>query len=205
MSRILFFLIVSVQCHLGATIIFLNGTSSAGKSSLSRAFLEKVDDLYLHTGLDHFLWNLSPFFFDHDHEEKCGYHLVYGVGGDPQSIGLVKDQIAKDFTKAIHRAMLALAESGVNMIIEEALFDVEDYLDYLEVFKDQPFFFIGVDASLEVLEKREALRTDRMVGIARGLREAVHEGKNYDLMVDTTSITPSEAADQIIAFIHKHF
>ena len=38
-----------------ANVILLNGTSSAGKSTLARAIQDAMDEPYLHTGLDHFL------------------------------------------------------------------------------------------------------------------------------------------------------
>src|SRR5919199_1570993 len=36
-------------------IVFLNGTSSAGKSSIAQALQEVMEAPYLHTGIDHFL------------------------------------------------------------------------------------------------------------------------------------------------------
>jgi chloramphenicol 3-O-phosphotransferase len=39
-----------------ARVIYLNGTSSAGKSTIARALHERLDDLYLDVPLDVFLW-----------------------------------------------------------------------------------------------------------------------------------------------------
>ena len=36
-------------------IVVLNGTSSAGKTSIARALQEIMETPYLHTGIDHFL------------------------------------------------------------------------------------------------------------------------------------------------------
>jgi chloramphenicol 3-O phosphotransferase len=43
-----------------ARVIYLNGTSSAGKSSIARALQAKLDDLYLHVPLDVFLQMVPP-------------------------------------------------------------------------------------------------------------------------------------------------
>ena len=36
-------------------IIFLNGTSSSGKTVISKALQVIMDEYYIHTGLDHYL------------------------------------------------------------------------------------------------------------------------------------------------------
>jgi len=190
--------------HPSSTIIFLNGTSSAGKSSIAHALQERLDDLYLHTGLDHFLWVLSPCFFDHNQEDKCGFRIIQGVGEDPLAVALTKQPEGKRFAFAIHRAMLELAEMGMNLIIEEALFDEDDFQDYLNLFHNYRVYFIGVDADEEVLEQREKLREDRRAGIAKGLRKVVNRNKTYDLTIDTTFISQEEAAERIIQYMKEN-
>ena len=41
-------------------VIYLNGTSSAGKSSIARALQERTDELYLHVQLDVFMQMVPP-------------------------------------------------------------------------------------------------------------------------------------------------
>ena len=36
-------------------IIFLNGTSSSGKTTIAKALQEIMEGYYIHTGIDHFL------------------------------------------------------------------------------------------------------------------------------------------------------
>jgi chloramphenicol 3-O phosphotransferase len=45
------------------TVIFLNGTSSAGKSSIAKVLQETLDGYFIHTGIDHFIERLPPRFF----------------------------------------------------------------------------------------------------------------------------------------------
>src|SRR5215210_7269944 len=45
------------------TVIFLNGTSSAGKSSIAKILQETMDGYFIHTGIDHFIERLPPKFF----------------------------------------------------------------------------------------------------------------------------------------------
>ncbi len=45
------------------TILFLNGTSSSGKTSLIKAIQEKFDEPFLDMGLDKFIWMLPKRYF----------------------------------------------------------------------------------------------------------------------------------------------
>jgi len=56
-----------------ANIIFLNGTSSSGKTAIAKALQEIMDGYYLHTGIDHFL-------------ERAPKKIhVFSDGGNPSS------------------------------------------------------------------------------------------------------------------------
>ena len=46
--------------------------------------------------------------------------------------------------------------------------------------------YVGLKASLDALEKREAERGDRMLGSARLFFQKVKFGKHYDLELDTS-------------------
>ena len=52
-------------------------------------------------------------------------------------------------------------------------------------------------APLEVLEAREASAADRLPGLARWQYPRVHKGIDYDLEVDSSSLTPLECARRI--------
>lgn len=56
---------------------------------------------------------------------------------------------------------------------------------------------------MNVAEQRERDRKDRMIGLARGLHEIVHANKTYDLEIDTSKVTPEEAANMIHAYVRS--
>jgi len=58
-------------------------------------------------------------------------------------------------------------------------------------------FFVGITAPLDVIEAREAERKDRQAGTARAQYEQMQKYE-YDLLVDTSLLSPDMAADLII-------
>ena len=55
------------------TVIFLNGTSSAGKTSLVEHLQEQLDEPFLHIGIDHFLFMLPNRYRMDGKESYLGY------------------------------------------------------------------------------------------------------------------------------------
>ncbi len=82
------------------------------------------------------------------------------------------------------------------MIVDEVLLGAEkaEYADLLAPFD---LFRVGVVAPLDVLEERERLRGDRLIGLARAQYDTVHMGITYDLTVDTSRASPMECANRI--------
>ena len=66
------------------TIILLNGTTSAGKTTIGRALQEVMDDPFLLSGFDHFQSTLPPGFVtitEDPSEMSSGVVAIYGDGG----------------------------------------------------------------------------------------------------------------------------
>jgi chloramphenicol 3-O phosphotransferase len=173
------------------TIIFLNGCTSSGKSSLAKALQETLSGLWLVSGIDAAI-GMAPlrlhhhpdgFFFDTDEEGLV--RLNFGVEGQA-------------LLAAHRRAAAALAQRGVNLILDEVLATPDMRPLWLEALKDQEVWFVGVHCDLDELERREIARGDRRVGQARGQFGKVHQGMVYDINVDTTN-TPTRGAVQQIA------
>lgn len=96
-----------------------------------------------------------------------------------------------------------LAASGNNLIIDEVLFDEEALKDYVQYLKIHTVYYIGVFCDLEVMQEREVLRRDQCIGLSKDQIDRVYQGtlNAYDFKVDTTSISPFEAARLILKFI----
>jgi chloramphenicol 3-O phosphotransferase len=174
-----------------ARVIYLNGTSSAGKSSIVRALQERLDELYLHVQLDVFMQMVPPHGWDRaggmvitprpDH----GLHVDFGPLCQPLFSGF-------------HRSLGALAAAGNQLIVDDVLLERRWLRDAVEALAEHEVCFVGVHCPVDVAEARERERPDRAQGIARGQYDLVHAHRFYDVQVDTSVLTPERCAQRIL-------
>lgn len=178
-------------------IIFLNGCGSSGKTSIAKAIGHESPELWLSFGVDKFI-DMIPFgrqepylkFIPGQNERGPTMHVESGAEG------------AKLFSVMPQFAEI-LASSGNNLIIDEVLFDEEALKAYVQHLKAHTVYYIGVFCDLAVMQEREVLRRDRCIGLSNDQIDRVHQGalNSYDFKVDTTAISPFEAARLILKFV----
>jgi chloramphenicol 3-O phosphotransferase len=156
-------------------IVFLNGTSSSGKSSIAEQLLLMLDPPHFHMSVDAFngmrakqkTWSLAP----------AGLKAVLGR------------------TRAgFHRAVAGMAEAGNDVVVDHVLSERWRLLDCLAVLAGYEVVFVGVHCSAPELARRERARGDREVGQAAAQLRAVHGHGIYDVECDSTSASPRDCA-----------
>lgn len=158
-------------------IILLNGTSSSGKSSIVSSLLKKLDDLYFVFGVDKFLEPSMP--------PKLNMEL-------PEHLEAIDKAIS-----GFNGALSAYAKHIDHMIIDYVTQNPNWIHEVARSFANADVFFVGVTAPLDVIEAREAKREDRQPGTARAQYEQMQKYE-YDLLIDTSILSPDMAADLII-------
>lgn len=146
-------------------IILLNGTSSAGKSTLAKAIREALAE---------------PFcYFASDQLADAGFRPSKQKVRD---FG-VRDERNK-FFDGFHRSIAAFADAGNDLIVEHIVEEQgwADQIKHLTAHLD--VFWIGVHAPIEEIELRERKRGDRTIGEGR-YHLKTHDYCNYHLEVDT--------------------
>lgn len=176
-----------------ARIILLNGTSSAGKSSIAKALQDQLARPFLHVRLDDFLAMMPTQLIGH----PDGLRFRAGKEDGRPVTEIECGSNGERLFRGMRRAIAALAAAGNDLIVDEVLlFDaMADYRPLLAPFQ---LHLVGIVAPLAVLEAREIARGDRHVGLARWQYHRVHEGLRYDLEVDSSRATPAECAARII-------
>lgn len=213
MNRILLHLLFAVfvfsgiealeKCPDKQTIIFLNGTSSAGKSSIASK-LQEICHPSLHVGFDNFFVMLSPSYLFGGVNDAQGFSFEQKQD-DKGFISSVKTgPVARELCLGLHRAIKAFADRGFNLIIDEILIAPEDLTDYAELFREYTVYFISVKPPLEVAVQRERERGDRILGFARGMYDLVYSYEFVDLEIDSSKNSPEESARQIIEFVRNN-
>jgi len=178
-------------------VIFLNGCGSSGKTSIAKAVQQESPDLWLHFGVDTFI-DMMPF----GKEEQ---YIKFIPGKNERGPTMHVDSLppsAKLFSVMPHVAELFLTH-GNNLIIDEVLFDEAALNAYARHLKAHRVYYIGVFCDLAVMQERESLRGDRRIGLSNDQIDRVHQGvlNSYDFKVDTTVLSPLEAARLILQYV----
>jgi len=164
---------------MAGLIIFLNGTSSSGKSSIAKELLQILDEPYFHMPVDAF------------HAMRTRREV------GPEEL----PDLLRRTWMGFHRAVAGMAEAGNNVVVDHVLSEDWRLPDCLGLFNASQVVLVGVRCSLEELERREQVRGDRPEGLAAMQFERVHAHGLYDLECDTTTASAADCARQISAFL----
>lgn len=164
-------------------IIFLNGTSSSGKSSLARALQAALAEPFWHFSFDH-LRDSGALPMDRIRRGELDWAAMRPAVFD-----------------GLHRSFGAFAGAGNNLIIEHIV-ENEGWLhDLVRLLAGFDVFYVGVHCPLPELERRERARGDRRPGEAQAdLENDIHQYASYDFEVDTTRPLADNVAAVIAAW-----
>ncbi len=182
-------------------VILLNGTSSAGKTSIAKKLQEQFNEPLLYLGYDHFVTILPDKFLGDSVNSQEGVQYVYK---GEKKVSIKYGPIGKRISKIARQSMKNYVDAGFSIVIDEVLFDNDVLKDYLRLFKRNKVYFVSIKPSLITAEGREKERGDRKLGLARGLYEIVYDNKVYDFEIDSSNMTPTDIAQMILAWIQKH-
>ncbi|MBN8554654.1 MAG: chloramphenicol phosphotransferase [Deltaproteobacteria bacterium] len=157
-------------------IIILNGTSSSGKTSIANELLKILPEYYFLFGVDQFLEKSMPRKINFENESDFNL-ILKSISGFNQSLK-------------------PIAQSVDHFILDHVLHKDEWIKEVALSLKGFETFFVGIQAPLDILEKRELERPNRKPGTARAQFEKINSLK-YDLTVDTSILSPSKAAKTI--------
>lgn len=172
--------------------MLLNGTSSAGKTSISKELINQKEIPFYHLSIDDFYHNYNDFINNKFPDLKPVRKL------DDEVIG----QIIFDPIISVYYATIKLfSEMGLNVIVDTVIENDKWFNDYLDVLFDYPTLFVGVICSKEELARREQIRGDRRIGLANSQFDKVYSFNEYDLEVNTEELSPAECAEKILSLI----
>lgn len=157
-------------------IILLNGSSSAGKSTLAKALQALIEDKrnerYEIVSIDDFLKMATD---DVIYEDD-----VYEISG------LICEKVMEVFS----------ANQGV--IIDHVITSERIFEQLKEAVSPNRLWMVRVTCPLEIIQKREQERKDRCLGSAEASYTYLYPKERYDLTVDTHFMTASECVNRIL-------
>ena len=191
----------------GGRIIFLNGTSSAGKTTLAHELQEQLPALYLHMALDQFRDGLPNKYRGLNAPAGSlgaqGFNVVPVHDAHGVHTAVQFGATGKQMLCGMRRAIASMVKSGTNVIIDDIILEPEFLDDYLEAFAGLYVLFVGVQCPRDVLSARENARPGRFPGTAVGHLEVCHAHGQYDVRVDTSRDLPPVCARQVIDFMQN--
>ncbi|WP_280715630.1 AAA family ATPase [Kitasatospora sp. MAP5-34] len=165
-------------------MIFLNGTSSSGKSSLAAELLRTLDSNYFHLSVDAF----------------------NAMGARRADLFRTPDELATALTRmrqGFHRAIAGMAAGGNNVVVDHVFSERWRLLDCLDVLAGYDVVLVGVRCSLDELRRRELARGDRSPGTAEYQYDRVHSHGVYDVECDTGTTSTEDCARLVRDFLAR--
>lgn len=160
-------------------IIFLNGVTSAGKTSIVEALQEREDIFFYVVANDLFQEMVGDKYLQEDYWKYLSEVIIM----------------------MYHTAKL-YSDMGKNVLIDGILVEREEikphYHRLLEILKENPLDVVQVYCPLDVCRQRNISRGDRYETQSDEQQELMAKDIQYSVRVDTSLYSPAECADRIV-------
>ncbi len=160
-------------------IVFLNGVTSSGKTSIVDALQERDEPFFYVVANDLFEQMVGERFLREDYWKYLSEVIIL----------------------MYHTAKL-YSDLGKNVLIDGILVEREQiaphYARLQEILKDNPLDIVEVYCPLEICRQRNIARGDRYETQSEEQAALMAEGIRYSMRVDTSQNSPEECAAQII-------
>ncbi|MES2749048.1 MAG: chloramphenicol phosphotransferase [Patescibacteria group bacterium] len=162
-------------------IIFLNGASSSGKTSIATLLQQKIELPFWHISIDHL--------------RDAGVLPLERI----RSGEFNWQELRESFFSGFHHSLPQYAKAGNNLIIEHII-ETQEWKQLLtELLKPFDVFYVCLHCELGELERRENHRSDRPIGDARKDFEVLQTlPMHYDLEVNA-ELPVEENVDVILS------
>lgn len=173
-------------------IILINGTSSSGKTTLTKGLQSTLPDLWLEMGIDRFAYALPGFIRGVPTWPQL-FQYVRPAGRPDGPFAIETTPLGQQFVSGMHATVAALADAGLNVIVDHVIFERRWLEECARKWARFEVLFVGVRCPLDVVLRRELERKDRTLGQAEAQFDVIHCWGDYDVEVDTSILAPDEA------------
>ena len=161
-------------------IIWLNGVSSAGKSTLSKILQNRL---------------LEPFYV------LANDMFTNDIVSPVNFINIDIDATYQRALKGMYHAIKGFSDAGINVIVDDVLLSEDGYdrlKQCIKLLYDYPVLFVHVTCPVDELRRREENRGDRDVGQGESQLAILTPQDIYDITVNTYNDSTEICADKII-------
>ena len=165
-------------------IIFLNGVTSSGKTSIVDALQARRDVFFYVVANDLFQEMVGEQYLEEDYWKYLSEVIIM----------------------MYHTAKL-YSDMGKNVLIDGILVERDEikphYEKFKEIMKDSPLDIVEVYCPLDICRQRNIERGDRYESQSDEQAELMSKDIKYSLQVDTSRFSAEECAEQIVKAICK--
>lgn len=165
------------------TIIYLNGVTSAGKSSIVTELRKR---------------KLAFFYLSDDIFEDHIIDIEYNSA-----------EYWKKLAEAVflmYKTAKLFSDHGKTVIIDSMLLEKPEFSPHyetmLKIFSNSPLLLIHIHCPLEICRQRNLSREDRFEMQSHEQDSVMAKNVNYDLEIDTSVLSVQEAAQKLLTFIN---
>ena len=160
-------------------IIFLNGVTSSGKTSIVEALQERDDVFFYVVANDLFQEMVGDKFLREDYWKYLSEVIIM----------------------MYHTAKL-YSDMGKNVLIDGILVERDEikphYQQLMEILKENPLDIVEVYCPLDICRERNIARGDRYETQSDEQHELMAQNIKYSFRVDTSARSPEECAEMIV-------
>ena len=160
-------------------VIFLNGVTSSGKTSIVEALQEREDIFFYVVANDLFEQMVGEKYLREDYWKYLSEVIIM----------------------MYHTAKL-YSDMGKNVLIDGILVEREEikphYEQLLEILRDNPLDIVEVYCPIDICRKRNCMREDRYEMQSEEQLELMTKNIKYSMKVDTSIYSSEECADIIV-------
>jgi len=174
-------------------IIWLNGVSSSGKSTLAVELQKRLSFPYFCIAQDTFTDIIAPW-----------------LSGNFN--GIEADDLWYTAVKAMNHTIKLYSDLGLNVIVDHVVLNQDDgkeqrlHDEYIKMLSDYPLILVQVTCSIDELKRREIERGDREIGNAEWqVKKGLYPSDGYAIVVDTSANSTVECAAIIADFVENMF
>ena len=185
-------------------IIFLNGSSSSGKTSISKAIQYLIDQPFLTLGVDTFIAMMPHKYLSYGEKSQEGCFFEKGRNHHGITVSCNSGPFGDLVFKTAIDVVKIMADNGLNLIIDEVIWSDARINKYKTILAKHSILFVKVFCERHSSQERELLRGDREIGLSNDQIDKINSIKfQYDLEINTDVLSSFEAAKEIVNKLRK--
>ncbi|MFY7697840.1 MAG: phosphotransferase-like protein [Legionella sp.] len=159
-------------------LIIIDGTTSITKTNICKAMQHQLDTLHVILGLDQFSQLIPP-------KQKSN-----------ESAAIMANTFLNDVMFSSYKAICTYLDEGIPVISDQFFWNQEWFYNALHLFSPYEVFYVGIHVSETINNPYPKLKTTNHWN-----KHSAHnrpETMIYDFELDSTNLSPDEAAQQIM-------